>query len=40
MGIPEPLVPADIARMALFLIEQPPHIRIPRLMILPKGHEI
>lgn len=40
MGIPEPLVPADIARMVLFLLDQPPHVRIPRLMILPQGHEI
>lgn len=40
MGIPEPLTPADIARMVLFVLEQPPHVRIPRLMILPRGHEI
>ena len=40
MGIPEPLDPADIARMVLFLLEQPAHVRIPKLMILPQGHEI
>jgi NADP-dependent 3-hydroxy acid dehydrogenase YdfG len=40
MNIPEPLLPADIARMVLFLIQQPPHVRIPQLTILPKGHEI
>jgi NADP-dependent 3-hydroxy acid dehydrogenase YdfG len=40
MGIAEPLQPADIARMVLFLLDQPPHVRIPKLMILPKGHEI
>ncbi len=40
MGIPEPLSPPDIARMVLFILEQPPHVRIPQLMILPKGHEI
>lgn len=40
MGIPEPLLPADIARMVLFLLKQPAHVRIPRLMILPQGHEI
>jgi NADP-dependent 3-hydroxy acid dehydrogenase YdfG len=40
MNIPEPLLPADIARMVLFLLQQPPHVRIPQLTILPKGHEI
>lgn len=40
MGIPEPLTPADVARMVLFILEQPAHVRIPQLMILPKGHEI
>ena len=40
MGIAEPLQPSDIARMVLFLLDQPPHVRIPQLMILPKGHEI
>lgn len=40
MGIAEPLLPADIARMVLFLLNQPSHVRIPQLMILPKGHEI
>jgi NADP-dependent 3-hydroxy acid dehydrogenase YdfG len=40
MGIEEPLLPTDIARMVLFLLDQPAHVRIPQLMILPKGHEI
>lgn len=40
MGIEEPLLPTDIARMVLFLLNQPAHVRIPQLMILPKGHEI
>lgn len=40
LGIAEPLQPSDIARMVLFLLDQPPHVRIPQLMILPKGHEI
>jgi NADP-dependent 3-hydroxy acid dehydrogenase YdfG len=40
MGIAEPLTPADIARVVLFLLEQPAHVRIPQVMILPKGHEI
>ena len=40
MGIPDPLQPDDIARMVRFVLEQPPHVRIPQLMILPKDHEI
>ncbi|HUZ04531.1 MAG TPA: SDR family oxidoreductase [Acidobacteriaceae bacterium] len=40
MGIPEPLTPADIARMVVFILSQPPHVRIPQMMMLPKGHEI
>lgn len=40
MGIAEPLQPSDIARMVLFLLDQPSNVRIPQLMILPKGHEI
>jgi NADP-dependent 3-hydroxy acid dehydrogenase YdfG len=40
MKIAEPLTPADIARMVLFILEQPAHIRIPQLMIMPKGHEM
>jgi NADP-dependent 3-hydroxy acid dehydrogenase YdfG len=40
MSISEPLQPEDVARMVLFVLEQPPRIRIPQLMILPKDHEI
>jgi len=40
MGIHEPLSPDDVARMVLFILDQPPHVRIPRLMILPRDHEI
>jgi len=40
MGIPEPLQPDDVARMVLFILDQPAHVRIPQIMILPKGHEI
>ena len=40
MGIREPLSPDDVARMVLFLVDQPSHVRIPRLMILPRDHEI
>lgn len=35
LGITEPLVPADVARCVRFILEQPPHVRIPVLMILP-----
>ncbi len=40
LGIEEPLVPEDVARMVRFILEQPPYVRIPQLTILPKGHEI
>lgn len=40
MGIAEPLLPKDVARMVLFLLDQPSNVRIPQLMILPRGHEI
>jgi NADP-dependent 3-hydroxy acid dehydrogenase YdfG len=40
MGVAEPLLPNDIARMVLFLLDQPSRVRIPQLMILPRGHEI
>ena len=40
MGISQPLTPEDVARMVLFILDQPAHVRIPQLMILPKEHEI
>ena len=40
MGIADPLQPEDVARMVRFVLEQPAHVRIPQLMILPKDHEI
>jgi NADP-dependent 3-hydroxy acid dehydrogenase YdfG len=40
MGVSHPLSPDDVARMVLFILDQPPHVRIPQLMILPKDHEI
>jgi NADP-dependent 3-hydroxy acid dehydrogenase YdfG len=40
MGIEQPLSPDDVARMVMFILDQPPHVRIPQLMILPKDHEI
>lgn len=35
LGITTPLQPADIARCVRFMLEQPPHVRIPVMMILP-----
>ncbi|HYP69677.1 MAG TPA: SDR family NAD(P)-dependent oxidoreductase, partial [Variovorax sp.] len=40
MGIPDPLQPEDVARMVLFVLEQPAHVRVPQLMVLPRDHEI
>lgn len=40
MGIHDPLLPEDIARCVRFVLEQPARVRIPRLMVLPKGHQI
>lgn len=40
MGIENPLVPLDVANSVVFVLTQPNHVRIPKLMILPKGHEI
>ena len=35
LGITQPLEPEDIARCVRFLLELPPHVRIPVMMILP-----
>ena len=35
LGISEPLQPEDIARSIIFVLTQPPHVRIPSLMVLP-----
>jgi NADP-dependent 3-hydroxy acid dehydrogenase YdfG len=40
MNIQQPLTTADIVEMVKFIMAQPDHINIPRLMILPKGHNI
>ncbi|SEW35188.1 SDR family oxidoreductase [Chitinophaga arvensicola] len=40
MGIHEPLTTDDIVATIKFILSQPPHVRIPRLMILPKDHQI
>lgn len=40
MNISQPLQPDDVARCVRFILEQPEHVRIPRLMILPGEHVI
>jgi NADP-dependent 3-hydroxy acid dehydrogenase YdfG len=40
MGISEPVQPEDVARCVTFLLTQPSHVRIPRMMVLPGQHEI
>ncbi|HEY9568671.1 MAG TPA: SDR family oxidoreductase [Thalassobaculum sp.] len=36
-GIPEPLLPEDVARAVVFALEQPAHVLVPRVMVLPAG---
>jgi NADP-dependent 3-hydroxy acid dehydrogenase YdfG len=38
MSITDPLKVEDIVSMVRFIINQPKHVRIPKLMILPKDH--
>ena len=40
LGIDPPLAPEDVARSVKFVLEQPPHVRIPRVMVLPGAHKI
>ena len=40
LGVTHPLSPADVARIIRFMLEQPSHIRIPRIMVLPGEHEV
>ena len=35
-GIAEMLTPEDIARSVMFALEQPPHVLVPRVMLLPR----
>ena len=39
-NIREPLQPEDIARCVRFVLEQPSHVRIPRMLVLPKDQQI
>lgn len=38
--VAEPLTPADVARCVMFALDQPPHVNIPRIMLLPRDQEI
>lgn len=40
MGIHEPLQVDDIVRAVRYILSQPEHVRVPRLMILPGDHNI
>ncbi|MGN7823523.1 SDR family oxidoreductase [Chitinophaga sp. 22536] len=40
MGIHEPLTVDDIVGTVKFILQQPEHVRIPKLMILPGHHQI
>ncbi len=40
LGIEEPWEPEDIARMVLFVLEQPAHIQIPELMMAQQSHVV
>jgi len=40
MGIPHPLQPEDVARCVRFVLEQPDHVRIPKLLVVPGEQEL
>lgn len=40
LNVPHPLQPEDIARCVRFILEQPAHVTIPRMMVLPTDHQI
>lgn len=40
MNISHPLSTTDIVEVVKFIMSQPEHVNIPKLMILPKGHNI
>jgi NADP-dependent 3-hydroxy acid dehydrogenase YdfG len=40
MNIPHPLLPEDIARCVRFLLEQPEHVRIPRMLVVPGEQQL
>lgn len=40
MNIAHPLQPEDIARTIAFVLQQPAHVRIPKILVLPSEHQI
>ncbi len=40
MNIPHPLTPEDVARCVRFVLEQPAHVRIPKLLVVPGEQEL
>ena len=38
--VAEPLTPADVARSVMFALDQPPHVTLPRIMLLPRDQVI
>ena len=40
LNIPRPLQPEDIARVVRFILEQPEHVRLPRILAVPADQEL
>ena len=40
LNIPRPLLPEDIARVVRFILEQPDHVRLPRILAVPSDQEL
>ena len=40
LNIPRPLLPEDIARVVRFMLEQPDHVRLPRILAVPADQEL
>ena len=40
IGVPHPLQPEDVARCVRFILEQPAHVRIPKLLVVPGEQEL
>ncbi len=40
LNIPRPLQPEDIARVVRFILEQPDHVRLARILVVPSAQEL
>ena len=40
LNIPKPLQPEDVARVVRFILEQPDHVRLPRILVVPADQEL